>query len=61
MKTIKQQFPKSDTVILTPDSGLRYELLVQTMDTAREYEVKEGVAMHSVALFPTVVVSTLVK
>ena len=61
LKGIKQQFPKSDTVILTPEPGLRYELLVRTMDAAREYEVKEGVAMRSVALFPTVVVSTLVK
>jgi biopolymer transport protein ExbD len=61
LKSIKQQFPKSDTVILTPDAGLRYELLVQTMDTAREYETKEGLTMRQVALFPTVVVSTLVK
>jgi biopolymer transport protein ExbD len=61
LRGIKQKYPKSDTVILTPDAGLRYELLVRTMDTAREYEVKEGLAMHSVALFPTVVVSTLVK
>jgi biopolymer transport protein ExbD len=61
LKSIKQQFPKSDTVILTPDAGLRYELLVRTMDTAREYETKEGLTMRQVALFPTVVVSTLVK
>jgi biopolymer transport protein ExbD len=61
LRNIKQKFPNSDTVILTPDSGLRYELLVQTMDTAREYESKEGTTMHTVALFPTVVVSTLVK
>jgi hypothetical protein len=31
------------------------------MDAAREYESKEGVSMRQVALFPTVVVSTLVK
>lgn len=61
LKGIKQKFPKSDTVILTPEPGLKYELLVRTMDAAREYEAKEGVAMKNVALFPTVVVSTLVK
>lgn len=61
LKGIKQRFPKSDTVILTPEPGLRYELLVKAMDAAREYETKQGIAMRTVALFPTVVVSTLVK
>lgn len=61
LKGIKQSFPKSDTVILTPEPGLKYEVLVRTMDAAREYEEREGVAMKNVALFPTVVVSTLVK
>jgi biopolymer transport protein ExbD len=61
LRGIKQKFPKSDTVILTPEPGVRYELLVRAMDAAREYEQREGVAMKMVALFPTVVVSTLVK
>jgi biopolymer transport protein ExbD len=61
LKGIKQKFPKSDTVILTPEPGLRYEVLVKAMDAAREYESKEGVAMRTFALFPTIVVSTLVK
>jgi biopolymer transport protein ExbD len=61
LKSIKEKFPKSDTVILTPDPGLRYETLVRAMDAAREYETKEGIAMKMVALFPTVVVSALVK
>lgn len=61
LKGIKQTFPQSDTVILTPEPGVRYELLVKAMDAAREYEIKEGIAMRTVALFPTVVVSTLVK
>jgi biopolymer transport protein ExbD len=61
LKGIKQKFPKSDTVILTPEPGIKYEVLVRTMDAAREYETKEGVAMRTFALFPTVVVSTLVK
>jgi len=61
LRGIKEKFPKSDTVILTPEPGVRYEMLVRAMDAAREYEVREGVAMKMVALFPTVVVSTLVK
>jgi biopolymer transport protein ExbD len=61
LKGIKQKFPKSDTVILTPEPGVKYEVLVRTMDAAREYEAKEGLVMHQIALFPTVVVSTLVK
>jgi biopolymer transport protein ExbD len=61
LKDVKQKFPKSDTVILTPEPGIKYEVLVRAMDAAREYEMKEGVAMRTVALFPTVVVSTLVK
>jgi biopolymer transport protein ExbD len=61
LQGIKQKFPKSDTVILTPEPGLKYEVLVRTMDAAREYESKQGVTMQTVALFPTVVVSTLVK
>jgi biopolymer transport protein ExbD len=61
LKGIKENFPKSDTVILTPESGLKYDVLVRTMDAAREYESKEGVTMHTFALFPTVVVSTVVK
>jgi len=61
LRGIKAKFPKSDTVILTPDAGLRYEQLVKAMDAAREYEIKEGLMMRMVTLFPTVVVSTLVK
>jgi biopolymer transport protein ExbD len=61
LRDIKQKFPKSDTAILTPEAGLKYEVLVRTMDAAREYESKEGVAVQTVALFPTIVVSTLVK
>jgi biopolymer transport protein ExbD len=61
LRSIKLKFPKSDTAILTPMPGLTYELLVHTMDAAREYELKEGVSMRTYALFPTVVISTLVK
>jgi biopolymer transport protein ExbD len=61
LRDIKQHYPKSDTVILTPETGVKYEVLVHTMDAAREYEAKQGNTMHSIGLFPTVVVSTVVK
>lgn len=57
---VKQRYPRSDTLILIPE-GIRYELLIKTMDAAREHRVGEGVQRHNVPLFPTVVVSNLVK
>jgi len=61
LRGIKQHYPKSDTVILTPETGVKYDVLVRSMDAAREYEAKQGNAMQTFALFPTVVVSTVVK
>jgi hypothetical protein len=61
LRGIKQRYPKSDTVILTPDAGVKYEVLVRTMDAAREYEAKQGKTIQTVGLFPTVVVSTVVR
>ena len=58
---IKQKYPKSDTVILTPEPGLRYETLIRTMDAAREREVDAVGIRRPVKLFPTVVVSTVIK
>jgi len=58
---IKQAYPKSDTVIMTPEPGVNYDVMIRAMDAARDIEVTEGRAHHSVRLFPTVVVSTVVK
>jgi len=58
---VKESYPRSDTMILIPRDRTRYELLVKTMDAAREHRVGEGVRRHNVPLFPTVVVSNLVK
>ena len=58
---IKQTYPKSDTIILTPTSGTKYEAMVGTMDAARESVVKVSGIERTVALFPTVVVSTVIK
>jgi biopolymer transport protein TolR len=58
---IKQKYPKSDTMILTPEPGISYETMVQTMDAARETEVKVSGTMRTIPVFPTVVVSTVIK
>jgi biopolymer transport protein ExbD len=58
---IKTKYPKSDTAILTPEPGVKYEAMVQVMDAAREHPVTAGGIAHMVALFPTVVISTIVK
>src|SRR5271170_6566463 len=58
---IKQNYPKSDTMILTPESGTSYEFMVRAMDAARETEVTLSGNKRLVALFPTVVVSTVIK
>ena len=59
--SIKQNYPKSDTMILTPDPGIPYEVMVQTMDAARETNVTISGTNRLLALFPTVVVSTVIK
>jgi biopolymer transport protein ExbD len=61
LSAIKAEFPKSDTMILTPETGTDYEAMVRTMDAAREAEVKAGGQVHTVPLFPTVVISTVIK
>jgi len=58
---IKQQYPKSDTMILTPEPGVSYESMVRTMDAARETEVKVSGVSRQIPVFPTVVVSAVVR
>jgi biopolymer transport protein ExbD len=59
--SIKQNYPKSDTMILTPEAGVNYEAMIQTMDAARETNVTIQGTSRLLALFPTVVVSTVIK
>jgi biopolymer transport protein ExbD len=50
---LKQGYPLSDTVLLTPDEMVSYEVIVKTMDAARGSE--------AAALFPHVVLSGILK
>jgi biopolymer transport protein ExbD len=61
LQVVKERYPKSDTVILTPESGVSYDVLIRSMDAARESEVQAGATRRLVKLFPTVVVATVVK
>jgi hypothetical protein len=59
--SIKQNYPKSDTCIITPELGVTYESLVLAMDAARETDVAISGVSRLLPLFPTVVLSTVIK
>jgi biopolymer transport protein ExbD len=58
---IKEEYAKSDTMILTPEPGTDYDTMVRTMDAARETEVKVSGRTRMIPVLPTVVVSTVIK
>ena len=49
LKSLKTQYPDSDTMILIPDDTISYREIITIMDCARTYEAK--------SLFPKVVLS----
>ena len=49
LRTLKKQYPESDTMILIPAEDVTYHEIVQAMDCARSYQ--------SESLFPNVVLS----
>ncbi|MGA2451474.1 MAG: biopolymer transporter ExbD [Polyangiaceae bacterium] len=59
--SIKKMYPRSDTMILTPEAGITYETMVATMDAARETEMILSGTIRRLSLFPTVVISTVIK
>ncbi len=54
---IKQQYPRSDTLILSADPGTKYDTMIKAMDASRETKINVGGVDRLVPLFPTVVVS----
>jgi biopolymer transport protein ExbD len=60
LEAIKKAYPRSDTILLTPEAGVSYAQMIGVMDAAREIKDPAGGAQPS-KLFPTVVVSTVVK
>ena len=53
---VKAKFPKSDTIIIAPGRSVRYERIVEVMDTSRELPPTDGKKRY---LFPKVVVTSL--
>ncbi len=49
LKALKSRYPASDTLILIPDEEVLYREIVQTMDSARDFEKER--------LFPNIVLS----
>jgi biopolymer transport protein ExbD len=54
---IKQEYPRSDTMILSAEPGTKYETEIRAMDAARETQITVSGVQRQVPLFPTVVVS----
>ena len=61
MYQLKQKYGESDTVVITPDPEISYEILVNVMDASRERVVIVEGRPIKYPLFPAVVISTLVK
>lgn len=55
--SVKEKYPRSDTMILSTEAGLKYDTMVKTMDAARETTVKVSGIERLVPVFPTVVVT----
>jgi biopolymer transport protein ExbD len=59
--TIKGKFPKSKEAIINPEGRVNYGMIVEAMDASRERHMKvDGQGIYA-ALFPAVVVSSLVE
>jgi biopolymer transport protein ExbD len=59
--SLKQRFPKSRDAIISPEKKVPYEMLIDAMDASRERHMKvDGKAVYP-AMFPAVVVSSLVE
>lgn len=57
LNLIKDQYPDDENVIVVPDSDMRYEIIVKTMDVARDDPENKGADGKSRVLFPFVVIA----
>lgn len=63
LRTIKQKYPKSTTLIVLPSGDLPYQKLVSVLDKTREFQAgttKKGDPIYA-ELFPVTVFSKLIK
>jgi biopolymer transport protein ExbD len=61
LERIKRRYEKSETIVVVPDKNIAYQDMIETMDAARNMEVKVGGKKRKIALFPVVVVSSIVE
>ena len=57
LNLIKDRYPDDENVIIVPDSDMRYEIIVKTMDVARDDPENKDADDKSRALFPFVVIA----
>lgn len=57
LNLIKDQYPDDENVIIVPDSDMRYEIVVKTMDVARDDPENKDADDKSRKLFPFVVIA----
>ena len=60
LRTIKEKFPESDTVIVLPTPDVQYQDVVRVLDTTREYRTQGPDGERKLPLFPVVVLSKMV-
>lgn len=61
LERIKRKYEQSDTLMVVPSKKTNYEQLIETMDAARNMDVKVGGKKRRIPLFPVVVVTSLVE
>lgn len=54
LKSIKEKYPASKSMVVVPDDGLSYEIIVKILDAARDTRL---VDLRNAILFPDVVLS----
>ena len=57
LKKIKEKFPGSTSMVLVPEDNVRYEIVVQIMDAARDMKMPNN---KKLVLFPDVVLSSII-
>ncbi|PID38590.1 MAG: hypothetical protein CSB49_04815 [Proteobacteria bacterium] len=61
LERIKRKYEASDTMMVIPDKSVAYADMVVTMDAARNMVLQQGGQTRKVALFPVVVITTIVQ
>jgi biopolymer transport protein ExbD len=58
---LKNNFPNSTSIIITPSPGTRYDVIVSAMDASREHPAGTPRKPIKIPMFPEAVISTIVE